>query len=87
MLPVRYVLSFPDPHTHYAEINATVPSEGAADVEMMMAVWTPGSYLVREFSRHVSVKLAATARDSTCIRRSRRSESFLRRHAAKSSAI
>ena len=22
-------------------------------VELMMAVWTPGSYLVREFARHV----------------------------------
>jgi predicted metalloprotease with PDZ domain len=62
VLPVRYVLSFPDPHTHYAEINVTVPSEGAADVEMMMAVWTPGSYLVREFSRHVE-GVTATAAD------------------------
>ena len=52
MDPIRYTLSFPAPHTHYVEVTATVPANGAA-VEMMMAVWTPGSYLVREYSRHV----------------------------------
>src|SRR4030095_1200424 len=52
MDPIRYPLSFPAPHTHYVEVTATVPANDAA-VEMMMAVWTPGSYLVREYSRHV----------------------------------
>lgn len=51
--PIRYVLSFPAPHTHYVEVEAVVPTAGRADVELMMAVWTPGSYLVREFARHV----------------------------------
>jgi len=30
-----------------------VPTGGRAEVELMMAVWTPGSYMVREYSRHV----------------------------------
>ena len=29
------------------------PPSGAPDVELMMAVWTPGSYLVREYERNV----------------------------------
>jgi predicted metalloprotease with PDZ domain len=51
--PIRYSLSFPAPHTHYVEVEAQVPTDGQPAVELLMAVWTPGSYLVREFSRHV----------------------------------
>jgi predicted metalloprotease with PDZ domain len=51
--PIRYTVSFSAPHTHYLEVSAAVPTGGRREVELMMAVWTPGSYLVREFSRHV----------------------------------
>ena len=57
--PLRYSLSFPAPQTHYVEVSAEVPTGGRADVELMMAVWTPGSYLVREYSRHVEAVTAA----------------------------
>lgn len=50
---IRYALSFPAPETHYVEVEASYPTEGAPHVELMMAVWTPGSYLVREYARHV----------------------------------
>jgi predicted metalloprotease with PDZ domain len=61
--PIRYTVSFPAPHTHYAEISATVPTGGRPQIEMMMAVWTPGSYLVREYARHVeNVRAAASGR-------------------------
>src|SRR6058998_49844 len=51
--PIRYTLSFPAPQTHYVEVTATVPTGRRPDVELMMAVWTPGSYLVREYARNV----------------------------------
>lgn len=51
--PIRYTLSFPAPHTHYVEVTATVPTGRRQDVDLMMAVWTPGSYLVREYARNV----------------------------------
>ena len=51
--PIRYTLSLPAPQTHYVEVEAVVPTGGRAQIELEMAVWTPGSYLVREFSRHV----------------------------------
>ena len=59
--PIRYTLSFPAPHTHYVEVRAIVPTSGRASIEMMMAVWTPGSYLVREFERHVESVTAASS--------------------------
>jgi len=57
--PIRYTVSFPAPQTHYMEVAATVPTERRADVELMMAVWTPGSYLVREYERNVEGVSAA----------------------------
>jgi predicted metalloprotease with PDZ domain len=51
--PIRYTLRFPAPQTHYVEVEATVPTGGKRQVELMMPVWTPGSYIVREYARHV----------------------------------
>jgi predicted metalloprotease with PDZ domain len=51
--PIRYTVSFPAPHTHYMDVSAVFPTGGRADVELMMAVWTPGSYLVREYARNI----------------------------------
>jgi predicted metalloprotease with PDZ domain len=51
--PIRYTISFPAPHTHYVEVEAQYPAEGRATIDLMMAVWTPGSYLVREYERNV----------------------------------
>src|SRR5262245_28206458 len=64
MDPIRYTLTFPAPHTHYVHIRAEIPSAGRESVDLAMAVWTPGSYLVREFSRHVESVTAETASGS-----------------------
>ena len=59
--PLRYTLSFPAPQTHYMEVSVSVPTERRPEVELMMAVWTPGSYLVREYERNVENVTAASA--------------------------
>ena len=61
MDPIRYTLTFPAPHTHYVHVRAEVPTSGRDSVELSMAVWTPGSYLVREFSRHIEAVTAEGA--------------------------
>jgi len=66
MDPIRYTLSFPAPQTHYVEVRAKVPTSGHDEVELTMAVWTPGSYLIREYERHVE-GLAATAADGSAL--------------------
>jgi predicted metalloprotease with PDZ domain len=63
--PLRYALSFPAPHSHGVEIEVSIPTGGQPQVELMMAVWTPGSYLVREFSRHVEGVTAMGASGAT----------------------
>jgi len=62
--PIRYALRFPAPQTHYVEVEARVPAAGKAEVELMMPVWTPGSYLVREYARGVE-ELAARKPDGS----------------------
>jgi predicted metalloprotease with PDZ domain len=57
--PVRYTISFPAPHTHYLDVEAWYPTEGRPELDLMMAVWTPGSYLIREYERHVEGLSAA----------------------------
>ncbi len=44
-----------DASTHLIDIETRVTSESPlpSPLEFFMAVWTPGSYLVREYSRHV----------------------------------
>jgi predicted metalloprotease with PDZ domain len=49
---MRYRLSLPEPHTHLLHVEVELERPGEA-VEVVFPVWTPGSYLVREFARHV----------------------------------
>lgn len=68
--PIRYTIRFPAPHTHYMEVTATVPTGGKPDIELMMAVWTPGSYLVREYQRNVERVTASGAGRSLAVAKS-----------------
>ncbi|HEY7493439.1 MAG TPA: M61 family peptidase, partial [Candidatus Tectomicrobia bacterium] len=58
--PICYTLRFPMPATHYVEVEAVVPTGGQASIELTMAVWTPGSYMVREYARHLEQVTAQT---------------------------
>ena len=50
MPAIEYTLRFPAPETNYFEVEASFPSEGRKSIELMMATWTPGSYLIRDYS-------------------------------------
>ena len=51
--PVQYTVTIDAPHTHYVQVEAKIIPKQAGDVELFMPVWTPGSYLVREYARQV----------------------------------
>jgi predicted metalloprotease with PDZ domain len=52
MPEIIYRLTMPEPHTHLFGVEMRV--EGVdGPVELVMPTWTPGSYMVREFARHV----------------------------------
>jgi predicted metalloprotease with PDZ domain len=50
-----FTVAMPRPETHLFEITMQVAPFGSpvARFDLVLPVWTPGSYLVREFSRHV----------------------------------
>lgn len=51
---IEYNISMSKPSTHLLEVAMRVKWDQMPDtVELKMPVWTPGSYLVREFARHV----------------------------------
>ncbi len=54
---IAFTVSMPRPHTHLFDIDVSIkrgPAATAPNEELLvMPVWTPGSYLVREFERNV----------------------------------
>ena len=48
-------VSLADAHAHLVEVETTIVSDEAlpSPLVLYMPVWTPGSYLVREYARHV----------------------------------
>lgn len=51
--PIRYRIELHDPHAHQYRVTLTVP-EPAPQQRLSLPVWIPGSYMVREFGRHLS---------------------------------
>jgi predicted metalloprotease with PDZ domain len=61
--PVRYAVRFPAPRTQYLEVDATLPTGGQPGLEVFLPVWTPGSYLVREYARNIEAISVADPED------------------------
>jgi predicted metalloprotease with PDZ domain len=57
---ISYTLRFPNAQNHRFEVEARFPTGGKPEVELMLPVWSPGSYLVREYARNVEELRAAT---------------------------
>lgn len=50
---VNYFLSIENPFTHYCEVEVSLKDLAQDTLVFSMPVWTPGSYLIREFARNV----------------------------------
>ena len=52
---ISFTVAMPRPHTHLFDIEVAIkhPANGPQEEQLVLPVWTPGSYLVREFARHV----------------------------------
>ena len=80
--PIRYTLTFPAPATHVVEVTADVPAGRRPAMELMMAVWTPGSYLVREYSRNVEGVQASAGGASLAVTKSAKNRWRIQTHGA-----
>lgn len=60
---VVYDVSFPEARNHYAQVRMSFDAVAGAN-ELMLPVWTPGSYLIREYARHLD-SISAAADDGS----------------------
>jgi predicted metalloprotease with PDZ domain len=60
---ISFTVSMSRPHTHLFDIDVAVkrPANGPQEESLVMPVWTPGSYLIREFERNVQDFTATAA--------------------------
>ena len=57
---IHYTLSMPEPYTHLFRVEMRLQGAGAQEV-VAMPVWTPGSYLIREYAKNVQDLSARSA--------------------------
>jgi predicted metalloprotease with PDZ domain len=65
---LRYTVAMPQPTNHYFEVTGEIGAGVGEPIELVMPVWTPGSYMVREYSRHLQRLTAqdAAGQSLTC---------------------
>jgi predicted metalloprotease with PDZ domain len=51
---IHHKLTMPQPETHYFHVETTLSDFDEEAIVMSMPVWTPGSYLVREFAKNIN---------------------------------
>src|ERR1700743_2084071 len=52
---ISYTVTFPEAQAHYVDIEMHIDNIQQKELTLKMPVWTPGSYLVREFAKNVEI--------------------------------
>src|SRR5687768_14513436 len=58
-LHITYTIAMPQPHTHLYEVTLEVGEIAGATLDVALPAWTPGSYMIREYARHLQEFAAA----------------------------
>src|ERR1041385_2636478 len=60
---IAFTVAMPRPHTHLFDVEVAIKrsADSPQNEVLVMPVWTPGSYLIREFERNVQDFAAADA--------------------------
>ena len=53
MVKIDYTITFPEAQAHYVDVEMNISHIKPGTLVLKMPVWTPGSYLVREFAKNV----------------------------------
>ncbi len=64
---IFYQVSMSKPASHLFEVSLQVQNWQESVLDLKMPVWTPGSYLVREYARHVQDFQAKSSDDKTAL--------------------
>jgi predicted metalloprotease with PDZ domain len=79
---IDFEVSFSEPQAHYADIKMDLSGLNKPYIDLTMPVWTPGSYLVREYARHLE-SFEACLPDGTPIKWEKISKNTWRVHTGK----
>lgn len=71
-LQISYTVSFPEAQAHYADIEMDIKGLSQNKLNLHLPVWTPGSYLVREFSKNVESFSAASGTKAVAFTKTRK---------------
>ena len=68
--PLRYRVAMPEPSSHEFHVTLDIPALRDRPVlDLVFPAWTPGSYMVRDFSRHVyDLQITSKAHALACER-------------------
>ncbi|MGB9750993.1 MAG: peptidase M61 [Roseiflexus castenholzii] len=61
-MPLVSSISMLRPHTHRYDVTLDIPSVDGPTLDLALPTWTPGSYLIRDYARHVQQFAAANDR-------------------------
>jgi len=50
---INFEVSFPEVQAHYINVKMSIKKLNQPYVDLKMPVWSPGSYLIREYAKHV----------------------------------
>ncbi|MFB2917965.1 M61 family metallopeptidase [Aerosakkonema funiforme] len=50
---IKYTIAMPQPNSHLFEVRLAVAGLAGSVLDLKLPVWTPGSYLVREYAKHL----------------------------------
>lgn len=64
---IHYQVAMPQPESHLFEVELRVENWQNAVLDLKMPVWTPGSYLVREYSKHLQ-NFSSTSSDGESLK-------------------
>jgi len=57
---ISYTVTFPEAQAHYADIEMRIDNIHQNTLTLKMPVWTPGSYLIREYAKNVEIFTASS---------------------------
>ena len=69
---INYTLTFPEAQAHYIDVEMTISGLQQSTLNLKMPVWTPGSYLVREFSKNIESFAAEAGGKALAVKKTRK---------------
>jgi predicted metalloprotease with PDZ domain len=70
---VNYSIEIENPNSHYAQVTMEISGITEKSVDVKMPVWTPGSYMVREFERNILSVTAASGSEKLAMHKTDKS--------------